>query len=82
MCPDCGKTIYPYGYNGSPLSGRVDLEGTCECGWDGYETVSGWRIRSETLKRTQQQDRWRANLRLRKKNTATIQELLDWLQRL
>ncbi len=51
-CPKCGRTILPYGYNGSPLSGRVDLEATCECGWDDYVMVSGWRVRSEALHAT------------------------------
>ena len=48
-CPACGKTVFPYRFNGSPLSGRVDLEGACACGWEGYESVSGWHIRAETL---------------------------------
>ena len=78
-CPVCGKMVYPYGYNGSPLSGRVDLQGTCDCGWGGYVTASGWHARSEKLKKTQKSDRRRMLFRLRKKNTATIQELLAWL---
>ena len=82
-CPKCGRKLHPYGYNGSPLSGRVDLEATCECGWDSYVSVSGWRIRSEALQATQKADR----IRLAKFNAlkpfrgsqATIKELLDWL---
>lgn len=58
-CPRCGKTVYPYGYNGSPLSGRVDLQGVCECGWSDYVMVSGWRKRSDALKETQREDRFR-----------------------
>lgn len=59
-CPHCGKRLFPYSYNGSPLSGRVDLEAECpECGWKGYEMVSGWRVRSEALKATQKADRRR-----------------------
>ncbi len=50
-CPDCGKTILPYRYCGSPLSGRVDLEGRCTCGWKGSETVSGWRVRATALRK-------------------------------
>ena len=50
QCPTCGVTIFPYRYVGSPLSGRVDLEGRCECGWTGYESVSGWRRRAVTLR--------------------------------
>lgn len=49
-CPKCGKTVLPYRYVGSPMSGRVDLEGKCECGWEGYEMVSGWFIRGEALR--------------------------------
>jgi predicted RNA-binding Zn-ribbon protein involved in translation (DUF1610 family) len=50
QCPDCGKTVLPYRFVGSPLSGRVDLEGYCDCGWRGYETVTGWFARGETLR--------------------------------
>ena len=49
-CPNCGKTVFPYRYCGSPLSGRVDLEGKCKCGWEGFEMVSGWRIRAIALR--------------------------------
>ena len=49
-CPKCGKTVFPYRYVGSPMSGRVDLEGYCDCGWEGYEMVSGWFIRGEALR--------------------------------
>jgi len=48
-CPKCGKTVFPYRTVGSPLSGAVHLEGHCECGWIGYEAVSGWRQRSIAL---------------------------------
>ena len=50
QCPDCGKSILPYRFVGSPLSGRVDLEGYCNCGWKGYKTVSGWFKRGEALR--------------------------------
>jgi hypothetical protein len=56
-CPACGRTLLPYRYNGSPLSGRVDLEGKCACGWEGARTVSGWQLRSQTLRDTLRQDR-------------------------
>ena len=80
LCPKCGRALYPYGYNGSPLSGRVDLEATCDCGWDDYVMVSGWRIRSEALKATQKSDSWRYRLfKLKGGKSATIKELLDWL---
>ena len=49
-CPKCKKTILPYRYCGSPLSGRVDLEGRCSCGWKGFESVSGWRLRAIPLR--------------------------------
>jgi hypothetical protein len=49
-CPGCGKRVYPYRYVGSPLSGRVDLEGRCECGWSGCESVVGWRKRATVLR--------------------------------
>ena len=58
-CPKCGRKLYPYGYNGSPLSGRVDLQATCTCGWRGYVIVSGWKVRSEVLKATQRVDELR-----------------------
>ena len=81
-CPKCGKTLYPYGYNGSPLSGRVDLQSTCDCGWGGCEMVSGWRPRSVALKATQKSDSWRHRLfKLKGGRPATIRELLDWLDK-
>ena len=78
-CPHCGETLYPYGYNGSPLSGRVDLQAICDCGWSGFEMVSGWRIRSEALKAAQHSDTWRRRLfKLKSGTTSTIYDLLDW----
>ncbi len=50
QCPKCGKAILPYRYAGSPLSGRVDIEGYCDCGWKGFESVSGWFKRGEALR--------------------------------
>ena len=60
-CPQCGSTVYPYRYCGSPLSGRVDLEGRCRCGWIGYETVTGWRLRAVALRDALRADkpRWK-----------------------
>lgn len=82
-CPECGKVVYPYGYNGSPLSGRVDLQGICNCGWQGYEIVSGWRKRSDVLKAMQAEDKLRmAKFKMKsllKKQQSTIKELLLWL---
>ena len=84
-CPKCGRTILPYGYNGSPLSGRVDLEATCECGWNDYVMVSGWRDRSEALQASQNQDRLRLAkfkaLSLLGTKPSTIEELLTWLRK-
>ena len=48
-CPKCGKTV-AFQLCGLPLSGRVDLEGYCDCGWRGFETVSGWFKRGEALR--------------------------------
>lgn len=83
-CPKCGKTVFPYRYVGSPLSGRVDLEGRCECGWDGFEMVSGWFIRGEALREQLAADKLRhTKYKLLHLNStpATIDELLAWLIR-
>ena len=83
-CPQCGHQLLPYGYNGSPLSGRVDLEATCpECSWDSYVAVSGWRIRSEALKASQKADKLRhLKTRLLKPGfkASTVEELLGYLK--
>ena len=83
-CPQCGHQLLPYGYNGSPLSGRVDLEATCpECGWDSYVAVSGWRIRSEALKASQKADRQRllkARILKTKFKASTFEDLLEYLK--
>ena len=84
-CPNCGRKLYPFGYNGSPLSGRVDLEATCpNCGWDEYVIVSGWKVRSEALKATQKEDEFRllkAKIVHPRFKAASIQSLLEWLRR-
>lgn len=49
-CPKCGNPVLPYRYAGSPLSGRLDLEGYCHCGWKGIASVSGWFRRGEALR--------------------------------
>ena len=81
-CPKCGKTVLPFRYVGSPLSGRVDLEGYCDCGWRGHEMVSGWFKRGEALRKQLDVDK----LRYRKYKLlhpgaapATIEELLESL---
>ena len=76
-CPRCGKAVIPFSYNGSPLSGRVDLAGQCKCGWSGGVTVSGWRIRSEALKESQRRDEGRYSSFLKKSlPPASIDSLL------
>ena len=81
-CPKCGKTVLPFRYVGSPLSGRVDLEGYCGCGWRGHEMVSGWFKRGEALREQLAAD----NLRYRKftvfhpAGASTVDELLSWLK--
>ena len=83
-CPKCGKTLDPYGYNGSPLSGRVDMQGYCDCGWGGYIMYSGWHIRSKALKSTQKADFWRHLLfKLCKRygEAPTVKELIEWLSK-
>ena len=80
-CPKCGNTVLPYRYCGSPLSGRVDLEGYCNCGWKGFESVSGWRVRAIALRETIQEDkkRWKRFRWHRKNEVSTVAELLEWL---
>jgi len=81
-CPKCGKTILPYRYVGSPLSGRVDLEGRCSCGWKGYEMVSGWFIRGEALREQLAADKLRyKKFRLLHPGSeaSTVGELMEWL---
>ena len=81
-CPECGKTVLPYRYCGSPLSGRVDLEGYCECGWKGYEEVSGWRVRATALRDEVNKDKFRHfKFRLfHPKSAGTVAELLSFLE--
>ncbi len=81
-CPKCGKTVHLFRYVGSPLSGRVDLEGYCNCGWKGFETVSGWFKRGEALREQIASDRLRHvkyNLLCIKDETASIDKLITWL---
>ena len=83
-CPKCGRKLYPYGYCGSPLSGRVDLEATCSCGWSDYVVVGGWKVRSDALRATQKADLWRlkkVQLFHPRFKAATIESLLEYLHR-
>lgn len=82
-CPKCERTVHPFRYVGSPLSGRVDLEGYCDCGWRGYKMVSGWFIRGETLREQLVADKPRHlkyKLLLPKAEPATIEKLLTYLK--
>ena len=84
QCPGCGKPILPYRFVGSPLSGRVDLEGYCDCGWKGYKTVSGWFKRGATLRKQMAANvRRHAHYKLLHLNAelATVKELLELLNR-
>jgi hypothetical protein len=83
-CPKCGKTVLPFRYVGSPLSGRVDLEGYCDCGWRGFETVSGWFKRGEALREQLAIDKLRhCKHKLLHLNAeqVPIDELLAWIIR-
>lgn len=81
-CPICGKTVFPHRYCGSPLSGRVDLEGRCVCGWKGFEMVSGWRVRSIAIRQQLQEDKNRyLKSCLLHHRAKTIKDLLTWLEK-
>ncbi|MBR0300578.1 MAG: hypothetical protein IJQ93_09715 [Bacteroidales bacterium] len=83
-CPKCNKEVLPFRYVGSPLSGRVDLEGYCDCGWRGFETVSGWFKRGEVLREQIAADKFRhGKYKLLHFNNkpASIDELMAWLLR-
>ena len=82
-CPKCEKTILPYRYCGSPLSGVVDLEGKCACGWKGYDTTSGWRIRATALREQLARDtaRYRRCIIITPGlKQSTVKKLLDFLR--
>lgn len=82
LCPECGEVVYPYRCAGSPLSGWVDLEGSCRCGWRGDECVSGWRQRAIHLRDQMAADRgryrWQRFIHSGARS-ASVRELLDWL---
>jgi len=81
-CPECGKFVSPYRTVGSPLSGRVDLEGSCVCGYHGIESVTGWRVRAVALREqiTADTRRYsRQKLLHPKVSPATVQELFGYL---
>lgn len=83
VCPGCGRMLYAHSFNGSPLSGRVDLSFKCPgCGWNRYLMVSGWKVRHDALQKTQKEDRLRL-LKAKVLNpgfhAAGIRELLDYV---
>lgn len=81
-CHKCGKTVLPFRYVGSPLSGRVDLEGYCDCGWKGIDVVSGWFVRGTALREQIEADKLRHfkyKLLHPTAKPAAIDELLAWL---
>lgn len=78
-CPECGETVSPYRFVGSPLSGRVDLEGFCKCGWKGYESVSGWRQRAIVLRDQVARDRVRYTFSFGCIKFKTVDEMLKQL---
>lgn len=83
-CSECGKTVFPYRTVGSPLSGRVDLEGRCECGWHGEESVSGWKVRATALRDQLASDAFRHGkykLLHPAADPAMVKELIDWLSK-
>ena len=60
VCSGCGRMLYAHSFNGSPLSGRIDLSFKCpDCGWNKYLMVSGWKVRHDALQMTQKEDRLR-----------------------
>ena len=82
-CPKCKKTLLPFRYVGSPLSGRVDLEYECQCGKKGFEMVSGWRIRAIALRDQLESDKARYikfKLMHPCSETATVLELLQLIR--
>ncbi len=54
----CGERLYAYAYNGSPLSGRVDMSCACpHCGAHReISLASGWRKCSDSLLKSQEED--------------------------
>lgn len=79
---ECGSEAYGYAFNGSPLSGRFDISHACPCCGAHLDTTeSGWRIRSNALRATQEEDlkRGRRMALLHSRfEPATIQELLHF----
>jgi len=82
LCPICGKIVLPHRYCGSPLSGRVDLEGRCVCGWKGIVSVPGLRLRAITLRDQLERDSAR-NLKFRlfyhAPNPTLVEDFLVWI---
>ena len=78
----CGKTVLPFRYVDSPLSGCLGLEGYCDCGWSGFETISGWFKRGVAMREQLTDDKIRhSKYKLFHINAelATLDELSTWL---
>ena len=78
----CGKTVLPFRYVDSPLSGCLGLEGYCDCGWSGFETISGWFKRGVAMREQLTDDKIRHskyNLFHINAELATLDELSTWL---
>ena len=78
----CDKTVFPFRYVDSPLSGCLGLEGYCDCGWSGFETTSGWFKRGVAMREQLTDDKIRhSKYKLFHINTelATLDELSTWL---
>ena len=82
-CFTCGKMVLPLRYCSSPLYGRVDLEGKCECGWKGFEMVYGWQKRAKVLRGHMSSDRYR-NVKFRLlvhlAQPSALNDLMNWLK--
>ncbi len=79
-CRRCRRPMYAYSYNGSPMSGRVDIAAACECGRHRTVRVHGWLPRSRALRAAQEQDHPRCERFMASGGSAaTVEELLDWL---
>lgn len=79
----CGHRAYSYAYNGSPLSGRVDMSHACpHCGAHVETVESGWKVRADALRKSRKSERMRiAKIRLLhpRFKPASLQELLRFI---
>ena len=80
-CPSVARWC-PFRYVDSPLSGCLGLEGYCDCGWSGFETISGWFKRGVAMREQLTDDKIRHskyNLFHINAELATLDELSTWL---